>query len=90
MVLADYEVIDGQGYFLVADPYEMPERYKNTDQMRDVPGDNRGLIYATPELLYRDCKSIILFEQDRYEFSLCCKADGAERIDQTHTGGAAS
>lgn len=90
MVLADYEVIDGQGYFLVADPYEMPERYKNTDQMRDVPGDNRGLIYATPELLYRDCKSIILFEQDRNAFSLCCKADGAERIDQTHTGGTAS
>ena len=84
MVLSDYTVIDGQGYFLVADPYEMPERYRDTDQMRDVPGNNPGLVYATPELLYRDCKSIILFEQDRNAFSLCSKADGAERIDQSH------
>ena len=82
MVLADYEVIDGQGYFLVADPYVMPERYKDTDQMRDVPGDNEGLVCVTPELLYRDCKSIILFEQDRNAFSLCSKASAAERIDQ--------
>ena len=85
MVLADYQVIDGQGYFLVADPYEMPERYRDTDQMRDVPGDNPGLVYVTPELLYRDCKSIILFEQDRNEFYLCSKADAAERIDQSHS-----
>ena len=47
MVLADYEVIDGVGYFLVADPYIMPERYSSRDQLKDVPGDNEGLIYAT-------------------------------------------
>lgn len=87
MVLMDYRVIDGQGYFLVADPYEMPSRYRDTDQMRDVPGDNQGLVYATPDLLYRDCKSIILFEQDRNEFSLCSKAPHAERVDQKHEGG---
>ena len=50
--------------------------------MRDVPGDNEGLVCVTPELLYRDCKSIILFEQDRNAFSLCSKASAAERIDQ--------
>lgn len=59
MVLADYEVIDGVGYFLVADPYIMPERYSSRDQLKDVPGDNEGLIYATSSLLYRDMKSII-------------------------------
>ena len=81
MVLADYEVIDGVGYFLVADPYIMPERYSSRDQLRDVPGDNQGLIYATSNLLYRDMKSIILFEQDREAFPLGCKSNAPVRID---------
>ena len=81
MVLADYEVIDGVGYFLVADPYIMPERYSSRDQLRDVPGDNQGLIYATSSLLYRDMKSIILFAQDREAFPLRCKSDAPVRID---------
>lgn len=81
MVLADYEVIDGVGYFLVADPYIMPERYSSRDQLKDVPGDNEGLIYATSSLLYRDMKSIILFAQDREAFPLGCKSDAPVRID---------
>lgn len=81
MVLADYEVIDGAGYFLVADPYIMPERYSSRDQLKDVPGDNEGLIYATSSLLYRDMKSIILFAQDREAFPLGCKSDAPVRID---------
>ena len=81
MVLADYEVIDGEGYFLVADPYIQPSRYKDTDQMRDVPGDNQGLVYAKSSLLYRDCKSVILFQQDRNAFPLLHKAAAPERID---------
>lgn len=81
MVLADYEVIDGVGYFLVADPYIMPERYSSRDQLKDVPGDNEGLIYATSSLLYRDMKSIILFAQDREAFPLGCKSNTPVRID---------
>lgn len=81
MVLADYEVIDGAGYFLVADPYIMPERYSSRDQLKDVPGDNEGLIYATSSLLYRDMKSIILFAQDREAFPLGCKSAAPVRID---------
>lgn len=81
MVLADYEVIDGVGYFLVADPYIMPERYSSRDQLKDVPGDNEGLIYATSSLLYRDMKSIILFAQDREAFPLGCKSSAPVRID---------
>ena len=81
MVLADYEVIDGVGYFLVADPYIMPERYSSRDQLKDVPGDNEGLIYATSSLLYRDMKSIILFAQDREAFPLGCKSAAPVRID---------
>lgn len=81
MVLADYEVIDGVGYFLVADPYIMPERYSSRDQLKVVPGDNEGLIYATSSLLYRDMKSIILFAQDREAFPLGCKSDAPVRID---------
>ena len=81
MVLADYEVIDGVGYFLVADPYIMPERYSSRDQLKDVPGDNEGLIYATSSLLYRDMKSIILFAKDREAFPLGCKSAAPVRID---------
>ncbi len=82
MVLADYEVIDGVGYFLVADPYILPSRYRDTDQMRDVPGDNQGLVYASASLLARDCKSVILFEQDRNAFPLNCKSDAPIRTDR--------
>ncbi len=81
MVLEDYQEIDGVGYFLVADPYIQPSRYRDTDQMRDVPGDNEGLVYASASLLYRDCKSVILFQQDRNDFPLLQKALGPERID---------
>ncbi len=82
MVLADYKVIDGVGYFLVADPYVQPGRYRDTDQMRDVPGDNQGLVYAAAPLLYRDCKSVILFQQDRNAFPMLQKASAPERIDR--------
>lgn len=82
MVLADYEVIDGEGYFLVADPYIQPSRYRDTDQMRDVPGDNQGLVYAKASLLYRDCKSVILFQQDRNAFPQLHKAVSPERVDR--------
>ncbi len=82
MVLADYQQIDGVGYFLVADPYIQPSRYRDTDQMRDVPGDNQGLVYASAPLLYRDCKSVILFEQDRDAFPLLQKASAPERVDR--------
>jgi len=82
MVLSDYQVIDGVGYFLVADPYVQPGRYRDTDQMRDVPGDNQGLVYAAATLLYRDCKSVILFQQDRNAFPMLQKASAPERIDR--------
>lgn len=79
MVLQDYEEIDGQGYFLVADPYMQPNRYKGGDQIRKKDDStNEGLLYATPELLYRDCMSLILFPQDRRAFAMECKAAGVE------------
>ncbi|MBQ6431052.1 MAG: C39 family peptidase [Oscillospiraceae bacterium] len=74
MVLADYREIDGTGYFLVADPYIMPERYSSLDQLRSTGTGNDGLIYATADVLYRDCKAILLFEQDRNDFPLYCRA----------------
>ena len=43
------------------------------DQLRTTDTGNDGLIYATPEVLYRDMKSIILFEQDRNAFPLFCR-----------------
>lgn len=72
MVLCGYTSIDGKGYFLVADPYVLQSRYKDWDQLRTTDTGNDGLIYATPEVLYRDMKSIILFEQDRNSFPLYC------------------
>lgn len=74
MVLADYREIDGKGYFLVADPYILPSRYSSLDQLKSTDTGNDGLIYATPEVLYRDCKAILLFEQDRNDFPLFCRA----------------
>ncbi len=78
MVLADYKEIDGQGYFLVADPYVMQSRYGSWDQLKLTDSTNEGLIYATPELLYRDCMSVILFEQDRNAFPLWCRTEAPE------------
>ena len=80
MVLCDYQELDGKGYFLVADPYILPSRYKDWDQLRTTDTGNDGLIYATPEVLYRDMKSIILFAQDRNEFPLYCRTDVAESL----------
>lgn len=80
MVLCDYEVIDGQPYFLVADPYVLQSRYKDWDQLRRTDTGNDGLIYATPDVLYRDMKAIILFSQDRNAFPLYCRTNGAEAL----------
>ena len=78
MVLADYEEIDGTGYFLVADPYELPSRYSSRDQLKETDLEHDGLIYATKEVLYRDCKSVILFEKDRRDFPLFCSSTKPE------------
>ena len=75
MVLADYKEIDGTGYFLVADPYIQPSRYSSLDQLKATDMGNDGLIYATADVLYRDCKAILLFEQDRNDFPLFCRAE---------------
>ena len=80
MVLCGYEVIDGQPYFLVADPYVLQSRYKDWDQLRKTDTGNDGLIYATPDVLYRDMKAIILFSQDRNEFPLYCRTQRAEAL----------
>lgn len=82
MVLCDYQEIDGKGMFLVADPYVLQSRYSDWDQLRLTDTGNEGLIYATPEVLYRDMKSIILFEQDRNAFPLYCRTEAAERLGQ--------
>ena len=80
MVLCDYQVIDGQPYYLVADPYVLQSRYKDWDQLRKTDTGNDGLIYATPDVLYRDMKAIILFSQDRNAFPLYCRTNGAEAL----------
>lgn len=80
MVLSDYKVIDGVGYFLAADPYELPSRYKDWDQLRKTDTGNDGLIYASSSVLYRDMKSIILFEQDRNAFPLYCRTSHPESL----------
>ncbi len=80
MVLCDYEVIDGQPYFLVADPYVLQSRYKDWDQLRKTDTGNDGLIYATPDVLYRDMKAIILFSQDRNAFPLYCRTERPEAL----------
>lgn len=80
MVLCDYQEIDGKGYFLVADPYVLQSRYRDWDQLRKTDTGNDGLIYATPEVLYRDMKSIILFAQDRNAFPLYCRTGAPESI----------
>lgn len=80
MVLCDYQVIDGQPYYLVADPYVLQSRYKDWDQLRKTDTGNDGLIYATPDVLYRDMKAIILFSQDRNAFPLYCRTNAAEAL----------
>ncbi len=80
MVLQDYVELDGVGYFLVADPYIQQSRYRDWDQLRKVEGDNEGLIYATPYVLQRDCKSIILFEQDKNAFPMPTRSVSSTRI----------
>ena len=52
MVLADYEVIDGQGYFLVADPYVMPERTRTPTRCGTCRATTRA--WSTPR---RSCST---------------------------------
>ncbi len=81
MVLADYQVIDGKGYFLVADPYEQQSRYTDRDQLiLETEHDQEGIFYATSELLERDCKSVILFMQDRRTFPVFSAATEPEAL----------
>lgn len=78
VVLADYQQIDGKGYFLVADPDTRSDRYRDTEQVKMT--DTEGLIYVTPEVLLRDCETLLLFEQSRYDFPLYCRAAAPQML----------
>lgn len=80
MVLEGYEVIDGVGYFLVADPYELRSRYSRLDQLLDPNTGNDGLIYATPEVIRDTCSAVSLFDADKTAWDLSAHAQRAESI----------
>ena len=80
MVLQGYEVIDGVGYFLVADPYELRSRYSRWDQLLDPNTGNDGLIYATPEVIRDTCSAVSLFDADKTAWDLSVHAQRAEAI----------
>ncbi len=80
MVLEGYEVIDGVGYFLVADPYQQRSRYSRWDQLLDPNTGNDGLIYATPEVIRDTCSAVSLFDADKTAWDLSCHAETAESI----------
>lgn len=80
MVLEGYEVIDGVGYFLVADPYELRSRYSRWDQLLDPETGNDGLIYATPEVIRDTCSAVSLFDADKTAWELSTHAQHTESI----------
>lgn len=80
MVLTDYTQIDGQGYFLVADPYVLRSRYSNWDQLLDPNMGNDGMIYATTYILDATCSAVILFDADKTEWDVTRQATGSESI----------
>lgn len=82
MVLCDYVEIDGTGYFLVADPYELSSRYSNLDQLIFTDLDE-GILYATTSVLDATCSAVILFDADTTDWALTCSADGCESIPGT-------
>lgn len=80
MVLEGYEIIDGVGYFLVADPYELRSRYSRWDQLLDPNTGNDGLIYATPEVIRDTCSAVSLFDADKTAWDLSTRAQRTESI----------
>lgn len=80
MVLEGYEVINGTGYFLVADPYVLRSRYSRWDQLLDPGRGNDGLIYATPEVIADTCSAVSLFDADKNAWNMTAQADGAENL----------
>ncbi len=80
MVLEDYQVIDGTGYFLVADPYVLRSRYTNWDQLLDPGTGNDGLIYATPYILNATCSAVTVFAADKTAWDMTAQATGSENI----------
>ncbi len=74
MVLNDYVELDGTGYFLIADPYQLRSRYDQwgTASMADPEMGDDGMIYATPELVAESASAVILFEGDKDAYELSC------------------
>lgn len=88
MVLEDYVVQDGVGYFLVADPYQLRSRYSewDTDRMADGGLNDEGIILATPDLLAETCSAVILFPQDKTAWTVERQSEAAVQLP---LGGAA-
>lgn len=80
MVLEGYEVIDGTGYFLVADPYVLRSRYSGWDQLLDPNRGNDGLIYATPEIIAETCSAATVFDADKTAWDMTAQAAASENL----------
>lgn len=85
MVLEDYEVIDGRGYFLVADPYVLRSRYSGWDRLLDPNRGNDGLIYATPGIIAETCSAVTVFDRDKTAWDMTARAAAPEAIPLRQT-----
>lgn len=85
MVLEGYEVINGTGYFLVADPYVLRSRYSGWDRLLDPNRGNDGLIYATPGIIADTCSAVTVFDRDKTAWDMAARATEAESIPLSQT-----
>lgn len=79
MVLADYQVIDGVGYFLVEDPFQSRSRYDawGTDAMLDPGLGEEGITWVTPEEIANTCYAVTLFPEDYTVWDVNCQSTAA-------------
>ena len=77
MVLYDYLEVEGTGYFLIADPYQLRSRYHQwgTAEMLDPELGDEGIICATPELLAQTSSAVTLFAPEKDAWPLARAAE---------------
>ncbi len=82
MVLEDYMTRDGIDYYLIADPYQLRSRYSEwgTSAMADAGLNDEGLILSTPELVAETCSAVIVFPQDKTDWTVTRQSEAAVQL----------
>lgn len=91
MVINHYVEQNGNGYYLVSDPYQS-RRYAEwgSASMGDPGLGEEGVILATPELMAQDASAVILFPADQDAWEVVCHSDEPYAVEASSEPSAAT